>query len=143
MKCPECDTEMEEISRQGVTIDSCPGCAGLWFDIEEIHEYASGIKPTPSFVPSDEWFSMHTKGMGDHCPCCQEPALEIGGIAGQTFRRCTWCGGIFISKKSLRAVLDRNRSADDGDISIVDAVSAGEALLSPFWFMAFLAHLFE
>ena len=125
MKCLECATEMEKITKRGVTIDSCPHCAGLWFDIEEVYEYASRIKPTPSFVPSDDWFSMHTKGIGDTCPCCQNCALEIGGIVGQTYRRCTWCGGIFLSKDSLNAVLNRNRIVADNQGSAGDLVLGG------------------
>jgi Zn-finger nucleic acid-binding protein len=130
---------MLESSQKGVTIDSCPDCEGIWFDIEEIYDYASKIKPTPSFVPNDEWFSMHTKGLGDCCPCCQEKALEIGGIAGQTYRRCTWCGGIFMSKGSLRAILDRDEDED----TLGDVFTAGEVLLMPFRVILFVAHLFR
>jgi len=125
MKCPECGTEMEKITKRGVTLDSCPGCSGLWFDIEEVYQYASRITPAPSFIPSDDWFSMHTKGIGDTCPCCEKHALEIGGIVGQTYCRCTWCGGIFISKKSLEAVLNRNRAAADNQLSPGDVVLGG------------------
>ena len=125
MKCPECATEMEKTTKRGVTIDSCSNCAGLWFDIEEVYEYASRIKPTPSFIPSDEWFSMHTKGIGDTCTCCQNRALEIGGIVGQTYRRCTWCGGIFISKDSLKAVFNRNQIVAGDQPSTGDVVLGG------------------
>ena len=32
MRRPKCDTEMEEIQCEDVTIDRCKGCKGLWFD---------------------------------------------------------------------------------------------------------------
>ena len=32
MRCPKCDTDMEEVHCEDVTIDRCRGCQGIWFD---------------------------------------------------------------------------------------------------------------
>ena len=37
MKCPRCDVEdLTEKSRDGVTIDVCKGCRGVWLDRGEL-----------------------------------------------------------------------------------------------------------
>jgi Zn-finger nucleic acid-binding protein len=37
MKCPKCQTEtLGEFSVQGVAVDRCAACAGLWFDAHEL-----------------------------------------------------------------------------------------------------------
>ncbi|BCX02865.1 MAG: hypothetical protein KatS3mg053_0803 [Candidatus Roseilinea sp.] len=36
MKCPICDVEMRLAERQGVEIDYCPNCRGVWLDRGEL-----------------------------------------------------------------------------------------------------------
>jgi uncharacterized protein len=36
MKCPSCDTVMNLAERQGVEIDYCPQCRGVWLDRGEL-----------------------------------------------------------------------------------------------------------
>ena len=35
LECPKCKHGMEEITHEGITIDRCTHCAGLWFDEDE------------------------------------------------------------------------------------------------------------
>ena len=36
MLCPKCNSEMVEVMYEGITIDRCRGCSGLWFDVGEV-----------------------------------------------------------------------------------------------------------
>lgn len=36
MKCPACSNELMMTDRQGVEIDYCPGCRGVWLDRGEL-----------------------------------------------------------------------------------------------------------
>jgi hypothetical protein len=37
MKCPRCDgSELEERVRDGITVDRCSGCRGIWLDRGEL-----------------------------------------------------------------------------------------------------------
>ncbi len=36
MKCPACETELRMTERQGVEIDYCPTCRGVWLDRGEL-----------------------------------------------------------------------------------------------------------
>ncbi len=36
MKCPVCDVELSLADRQGIEIDYCPKCRGVWLDRGEI-----------------------------------------------------------------------------------------------------------
>ena len=38
LKCPKCNHGMEEVTHEGVTIDRCSNCHGLWFDQDEAHQ---------------------------------------------------------------------------------------------------------
>lgn len=35
LQCPKCQHGMEEITHEGITIDRCTNCQGLWFDDDE------------------------------------------------------------------------------------------------------------
>jgi Zn-finger nucleic acid-binding protein len=39
MKCPKCKTEdLGQFVVEGVTVDRCPSCTGVWFDYHELSE---------------------------------------------------------------------------------------------------------
>jgi len=45
MKCPICDdVRMREVVKDGVTIDVCPDCKGVWLDRGELEKLMQGIK---------------------------------------------------------------------------------------------------
>lgn len=37
LQCPKCQHGMEEVTHEGITIDRCSHCEGLWFDEDEAH----------------------------------------------------------------------------------------------------------
>ena len=64
MKCPSCpDTTLSLSDRQGIEIDYCPQCRGVWLDrgeLDKLIERAAGPAPSPAarnarpdFVDSD------------------------------------------------------------------------------------------
>jgi Zn-finger nucleic acid-binding protein len=52
MKCPTCtDTALVMSDRQGVEIDYCPQCRGVWLDrgeLDKLIERSAGMTPAPS-----------------------------------------------------------------------------------------------
>jgi Zn-finger nucleic acid-binding protein len=45
MKCPICnDVRMREIDKNGVHIDVCPDCKGVWLDRGELDKLMSGVR---------------------------------------------------------------------------------------------------
>lgn len=54
MKCPIDDTELKMTDRQGVEIDYCPKCRGVWLDrgeLDKIIDRMSGVE-TRNAVPT-------------------------------------------------------------------------------------------
>ncbi len=51
MKCPRCDdATLTELDRDGVTVDRCPQCRGIWLDrgeLEKLLGRARAAEPTP------------------------------------------------------------------------------------------------
>ena len=61
MKCPHCDVNLLMTERQGVEIDYCPDCRGVWLDrgeldkiLERSHAEVAAVAPTapPAAAPA-------------------------------------------------------------------------------------------
>ncbi len=75
MKCPTCtDTALVMSDRQGVEIDYCPKCRGVWLDrgeLDKLIERAAAMTPNPAAqaaVQSQPQFadSDYGHGRGQH-----------------------------------------------------------------------------
>ena len=71
MKCPSCpDTTLVMSERQGVEIDYCPSCRGVWLDrgeLDKLLERESRVSAEPARQPTrqpDVVDSDHGKGYG-------------------------------------------------------------------------------
>ena len=55
MKCPVCEIEMRITDRDGVEIDYCPQCRGVWLDRGELEKIVARTSP----ADDDEYDSHH------------------------------------------------------------------------------------
>jgi ribosomal protein L37AE/L43A len=46
MHCPKCGSDLKEIDHQGIKIDECQECKGVWLDAGELEEIAKLEKTT-------------------------------------------------------------------------------------------------
>ncbi|GIP50828.1 zf-TFIIB domain-containing protein [Paenibacillus sp. DXFW5] len=65
MKCPVCnDVRMREVEKDGVLIDVCPDCKGVWLDRGELEKLMSEIRDIrPAF---NEWYEHREDRYEDH-----------------------------------------------------------------------------
>lgn len=72
MKCPACDVTLVMADRQGIEIDYCPQCRGVWLDrgeLDKIIERTAGMaaeapraapsRPTPHY--GDDYYRHRKK----------------------------------------------------------------------------------
>jgi uncharacterized protein len=60
MKCPNCDETLVMADRNGVEIDYCPKCRGVWLDrgeLDKIIEHAAEYKPDATHSDADRQHS--------------------------------------------------------------------------------------
>jgi uncharacterized protein len=58
VKCPVCDVDLSISSREGIEIDFCPQCRGVWLDrgeLDKIIERAQPAVATPTPAPGRGW----------------------------------------------------------------------------------------
>ena len=57
MKCPRCQVDLAMSDRQGIEIDYCPQCRGVWLDrgeLDKITERAARYSDEDAFAHSSE-----------------------------------------------------------------------------------------
>jgi len=103
MKCPKCDSDFEQIQHDGVEIDRCKGCKGLWFDTFENEELRDlgGSEAIDSGNTSGD--KGHTSGAAP-CPRCSVNMINMV-VAGQphiAYESCGVCHGVFFDAGEFR-----------------------------------------
>ena len=67
MQCPVCDVRLAVTDRQGVEIDHCPRCRGVWLDrgeLDKLIERAAGDRSFRDHHDDDESFPLGGGGLG-------------------------------------------------------------------------------
>jgi len=70
MKCPACDVTLVMADRQGIEIDYCPQCRGVWLDrgeLDKIIERTANLAPQPGAAPPARTHAEdRARPAGDH-----------------------------------------------------------------------------
>lgn len=53
MQCPHCDQRLKRARRQGVDIDYCPQCHGVWLDRGELEKIVERSRAPSAARPSE------------------------------------------------------------------------------------------
>jgi uncharacterized protein len=64
MRCPHCDEELKMADRQGIEIDYCPKCRGVWLDrgeLDKIIERSAelAVQPSRAYLAPDYHHRQH------------------------------------------------------------------------------------
>ena len=103
MKCPRCSDSLGEIDNEGVTLDFCGGCKGIWFDKGEVGQYFELSRDLPEL--GEENREERPSGMS--CPCCQGSQLTQMRYAppyALVVDRCADCGGMWFDKGEVHVL---------------------------------------
>lgn len=109
MQCPKCDAEMETIEYEGVSVDRCSGCKGLWFDMLE-HEHLKGIEGSESIdIGSAEVGEQYNRKDDIECPVCKTQLIKMVDRRQPHiwYEACTSCYGVFFDAGEFRDYKER------------------------------------
>ena len=97
MQCPKCSTAMAKVVHEGVEIDRCTGCHGLWFDMLE-HEDLKAISGSEAVDTGSADIGRANDGHSRiRCPVCDQPMIGMV-VAAQphiAYEACTVCYGVY------------------------------------------------
>ena len=120
MDCPACQTTLDAFDSDGIELDDCPGCKGLWLDAGELDALLSrkGVTVTGRDTPPGlTAVSVDPEAPKRICPRCDgslgrfayqkadhhSEALDIRD-RGVVLDRCRTCGGIWFDRGELEKI---------------------------------------
>jgi Zn-finger nucleic acid-binding protein len=62
MNCPNCNVTLVMSDKQGIEIDYCPTCRGIWLDrgeLDKIIERSEGAQAKSDFNPHNNLYDSH------------------------------------------------------------------------------------
>ncbi len=105
MRCPKCsDIEMLAFAFQGIEIDRCTRCDGVWLDKDELdtileRELGAAIEMV-SFTSAPQSDDLAPA----HCHRCDRAMMDLVGAADVRFEWCEGCDGVFFDKGELTVI---------------------------------------
>src|SRR5690242_10974545 len=108
MKCPKCNAQMELVTYEGVTVDRCTGCKGIWFDANE-QRLLKEKKGAEVIDIGDAAIGKRMDKITDiKCPRCESKMIRMVDVDQQhiDFEACTSCFGIFLDAGEFKDLKD-------------------------------------
>jgi len=97
MDCPKCQAEMLKVHHEGIEVDRCSQCGGIWFDLLE-HEHLREMKGSEVIDSGDPKVgeSMNEVAKID-CPVCKTQLIRMVDRRQPHiwYESCTVCHGLY------------------------------------------------
>lgn len=77
MKCPKCENEFETINFDGIQVDRCTGCRGLWFDMLEKEDLLKMEGSESIDVGPDQVDDTYNAMRQIDCPACGQAMIPM------------------------------------------------------------------
>jgi Zn-finger nucleic acid-binding protein len=104
MRCPKCRADMAQVTHEGVEIDRCEHCGGIWFDAGEV-EVLQSAEAAAAIDTGEARAGKKYNVIDDYpCPRCGGE-MEKQTDAQQThiwFETCADCEGSFFDAGEFR-----------------------------------------
>ena len=110
MKCPKCKLEnLKEIKINGIKIDRCEHCGGLWFDRDELKIVRDHRDKNLSWLDFDLWKDenkLAVSGKSINCPRDEKPLFKIKCNSTDVMVDvCLECRGVWLDKDELDKII--------------------------------------
>lgn len=104
MRCPKCKSNMQVVEYEGVRVDRCMDCSGLWFDSLE-HERLRTVEGSEAIDIGNRKVGRKYNAIGSiACPVCEQPLTKMVDREQQHlwYEACPSCRGVFFDAGEFR-----------------------------------------
>lgn len=110
MDCLRCNSSMKKMTLDGVLVDKCSNCQGIWLDSNELEmlKFDDGKEKEDLMLEARKELVQEKKrllttvGM---CPKCQRHSLKTFHRSGVEIDQCPACYGLFFDHGELQKVI--------------------------------------
>jgi len=111
MNCPRCSKALSEIDNEGVTMDFCSDCKGIWFDAGEVASYFELSRDLPMIAAAER----QEQASSMSCPRCSSSMTQMLYAPPNqlTIDQCTSCGGMWFDKGEVQTLHRLSAALED------------------------------
>ncbi|MBI9017085.1 MAG: zf-TFIIB domain-containing protein [Phycisphaerae bacterium] len=96
VKCPKCDANMAKLDYEGIYVNRCPDCKGLWFDAFELQELKKLKGSETIDLGANDKSKENDENRGIDCPVCHTQMIKMVDIEHHMkYEACTVCYGVY------------------------------------------------
>jgi Zn-finger nucleic acid-binding protein len=98
MKCPKCSGRFAKVVYQGIHVDRCDSCNGIWFDVLELKDLLKKKGSEAIDVGTPQNFEKTNPIVDVWCPKCNQRMIKMVDAKQNHvwFESCGQCFGIFL-----------------------------------------------
>ena len=103
MRCPKCDSDFEQLQHDGIEVDRCKSCKGLWFDTFE-NEELKALGGSEAIDSGTTTANQENRSGAGLCPRCSVKMINMV-VVGQphiAYESCGVCHGVFFDAGEFR-----------------------------------------
>ncbi len=110
MDCPRCHEALKPRPLQGVEVDACATCEGLWFEDDELRQAKDHAEPDANWLDFDIWkhperFLISAAAL--QCPSCDKGMVALDyDETGVQIDACPACRGVWLDGGEFEALVD-------------------------------------
>jgi Zn-finger nucleic acid-binding protein len=95
--CPKCNAEMEKVVYEGIKIERCKKCKGIWLDAFEKDELKAKPGSEAVDMGDKEVGKEYDKKKKANCPKCLTPMIKKADVRQKhiVYEYCNTCHGVF------------------------------------------------
>jgi Zn-finger nucleic acid-binding protein len=117
MNCPSCKEAMIIVEHNGVELDCCPACRGLWLDAAEVGLLFGDTSKALAFLNAGD----RSRARGEkprRCPVCRRRMQKdvTGGVLPVVIDACRHGHGLWFDEGELFTVLRQEGVAADDPV---------------------------
>lgn len=134
MNCPVCPkTPMIVVEREGIELDWCPECEGLWFDADELEMLTEALNLDADIPDMMTLEKARTNEAARRCPRCGKDMdkVHMGASPRILIDRCRHAHGLWFDAgelgQAVRQCADQTSSSDQPVVRLLGEVLAGPA----------------
>ena len=109
MQCPVCKTAnlTEWLAKNGVVVDVCPQCKGIWLDRGEIYLFSKQPQKLEQLLAGG---LTNARPIDRHCPRCTS-TMNVGQFPNSRVEidQCPQCEGYWLDRGELSEILNAHR----------------------------------
>lgn len=120
---------MVVVEDDGLEIDTCPVCSGLWFDAEELRRFLPSPRLAEKVLAHDRLQeSVQREPRAAEatrlCPQCQK-ALRESPVGEIQVDVCSRCRGIWLDRGELSRALALYKVGERGNLVVLNQIAEG------------------